>query len=112
MRSSVARNSAFFIKHWQSSSSGRFLHWSISAGEPPPIEAYGAVLKAYGRIKDADSAMHLFKEFQDSGGEPDDRLVDDAVTACIRAKQFRRALQVRSQKLSFCLLLCSLRLSR
>lgn len=46
--------------------------------------------------------MDLFQEFQRLGGEPDDRLVDVAVTACIRAQQYKRALQVScSAALSF-----------
>ena len=51
-------------------------------------------MKAYARQGDADSAIFLFQQFQEDGGEPDDRLVNVTVTACIRARQFKRALQV------------------
>ena len=66
----------------------------LLAGRSPPIGAYGAVLKAYARLRDADSAMDLLEEFQNEGGEPDDILVDMAVTACVRGGQFKRALKV------------------
>lgn len=58
------------------------------------MEAFGAVLGGYARLSDADAAMDLFQEFQERGGEPDNRLIDVAATACIRAGQFTRALQV------------------
>ena len=69
------------------------------AGRAPPIGAYGAVLKAYARLRDPDSAMDLLEEFQNEGGEPDDNLVDMAVTACVRGGQFKRALKVLTQLL-------------
>lgn len=67
---------------------------SLGVGRPPPIQAYGAVVKAYTKRRDADAAIDCFYEYQDRGGEPDETLLDMVVTACVRAGEFKRALQV------------------
>ena len=65
------------------------------AGLPPPIEAYGALVKAYARLNDATAALDLLAEFQQEGGRLDERMISMGVTACVRAGEFKRALKVR-----------------
>lgn len=61
------------------------------------MEAYGAILNAYTRKNNAAAALDLLAEFKQQGGEPDVWLTSMTVTACVRAGEFRKALQVTCQ---------------
>lgn len=66
----------------------------IPAGQPPPIEAYGAVIEGYAKQQDADAALAVLKAFFLLGGEADSRMYDIVVDVCVRTHKFQRALQV------------------
>ncbi|KAK9865371.1 hypothetical protein WJX84_012366 [Apatococcus fuscideae] len=63
-------------------------------GQPPPIEAYGAVIEGYAKQQDADAALAVLKAFFLLGGEADSRMYDIVVDVCVRTHKFQRALQV------------------
>lgn len=68
--------------------------WCTHAGQPPPIEAYGAVIEGYAKHQDADAALAVLKAFFLLGGEADSRMYDIVVDVCVRTHKFQRALQV------------------
>ena len=68
---------------------------AIAAGQPPPIEAFGAVVEGYAQQRDAEAALAVLKTFFEQGGEADARMYDIVVDVCVRAHKFQRALQVR-----------------
>ncbi|KAK9868727.1 hypothetical protein WJX84_006572 [Apatococcus fuscideae] len=63
-------------------------------GQPPPIEAYGAVIEGYAKQLDAEAALGVLKDFFELGGEADSRMYDIVVDVCVRTQKFQRALQV------------------
>ena len=67
----------------------------MSAGEPPPQQAYGALIAGYARTRDIDSALAALRTFHSVGGVPDTRMFDVLIDVCIKQGEFKRALQVR-----------------
>ena len=66
----------------------------MGAGEPPPIEAFGAVMKGYAIQRNVDAVFDVLQEFRLKGGVPDDIMLDITVNVCVRNKQYKRAMQV------------------
>ena len=82
--------------HLGPKSTNDFAHKSglFAAGQPPPIEAFGAVIEGYAKQRDAEAALAVLKTFFEQGGEADGRMYDLVVDVCVRAHKFQRALQV------------------
>ncbi|KAL3156917.1 hypothetical protein ABBQ38_001179 [Trebouxia sp. C0009 RCD-2024] len=62
--------------------------------EPAPVEAFGATIKGYARLNNAEAALDVLREFWQQGGEPDDTMFEVLVNLCVRTGEFRKALQV------------------
>lgn len=65
-----------------------------SAGLPPPLAAYGALIAGYARFKDADLALSALQDFFELGGQPDAQMFDTVLDVCVRTGRFKRAMQV------------------
>ncbi|DBA92143.1 TPA: hypothetical protein ACH3X1_015865 [Trebouxia sp. C0004] len=61
---------------------------------PAPVEAFGAIIKGYARLNQAEAALDVMRDFWQQGGEPDDSMFEVLVTLCVRTGEFRKALQV------------------
>jgi hypothetical protein len=60
---------------------------------PPPVEAYGAVVAGYARLRQVDAAVATVRAFHAVGGAPDVRMLDTLADLCVREGEFRRAWQ-------------------
>lgn len=62
-------------------------------GVPPPVEAYGAAVAGYARLRQVDAAVATVRAFHAAGGAPDVRMLDTLADLCVREGEFRRAWQ-------------------
>lgn len=65
-----------------------------TAGRPPPLGAYGALLAGHARRRNTGGALAVLQEFWERGGAPDAEMFDTVVDLCVRTGEFRRAMQV------------------
>lgn len=69
-------------------------------GVPPPVEAFGAVVTGYARLKLVAPAVQIVRRFNAAGGTPDVQMLDILVDLCVRTGEFKIAMQaVRSMEL-------------
>ena len=66
----------------------------------PPVEAYGAVVTGYVRMKMVKSAVDTVRRFHAAGGKPDIQMLDQLVDVCVRTGEYKVAMQaVRAMEL-------------
>jgi leucine-rich PPR motif-containing protein len=69
-------------------------------GVPPPVEAHGAVVAGYVRLKLVQPAVDTVRRFHASGGTPDVQMLDMLVDLCVRTGEYKTAMQaVRAMEL-------------
>jgi leucine-rich PPR motif-containing protein len=69
-------------------------------GAAPPLEAHGAVVAGYARLKLVQPAVDAVRRFHASGGTPDVQMLDTLVDVCVRTGEFKMAMQaVRAMEL-------------
>lgn len=70
-------------------------------GKPPPVEAYGAVVSGYARLKQMKSAVKAVRNFHAAGGVPDQKMLNQLVDVCIHVGDYKLAMQaIRAMELS------------
>lgn len=69
-------------------------HPHPTAGLPPPVEAFGAVVAGYARQLAVAPAVAAVKRFHAAGGSPDAPMLDILANIAIRAGDYRVAMQV------------------
>jgi len=62
-------------------------------GLPPPVEAFGAVVTGYVKLKQVNHAVDAVRRFHSAGGTPDIRMLDQLVDLCVRTGEFKVAMQ-------------------
>lgn len=62
-------------------------------GLPPPVEAFGAVVTGYVRLKLVAPAVDAVRRFHAAGGTPDVQMLDQLVDLCVRTGEFKVAMQ-------------------
>ena len=78
----------------------RACEFATRAGLAPPVEAYGAVVSGYVRLKLVDPAVQTVRRFNAAGGNPDVQMLDMLADLCVRTGEFKIAMQaVRSMEL-------------
>lgn len=78
----------------------RAAEFAKRSGLPPPVEAYGAVVSGYVRMKLVDPAVQTVRRFNAAGGNPDIQMLDMLADLCVRTGEFKIAMQaVRSMEL-------------
>jgi len=74
--------------------------FATRVGLPPPVEAFGAVVTGYARLKLVAPAVQTVRRFNAAGGTPDVQMLDMLVDLCVRTGEFKIAMQaVRSMEL-------------
>jgi pentatricopeptide repeat protein len=65
-----------------------------SQGRPPPVTAFGALVRAYVRQSNLPPALAALKQFMVLGGRPSTRLLDPVVLLCLRKGDRQAAAKV------------------
>jgi pentatricopeptide repeat protein len=79
---------------------GKACEFANRIGAPPPVEAFGAVVTGYARLKLVAPAVQTVRRFNAAGGTPDVQMLDILVDLCVRTGEFKIAMQaVRSMEL-------------
>lgn len=79
----------------------RACEFARNLGKPPPVEAYGAIVSGYARLKQVKSVVNTVRRFHAAGGIPDQKMLNQLVDVCIYAGEFKLAMQaVRAMELS------------
>lgn len=78
----------------------RAQNFATKCGREPPVEAYGAVVAGYVRLKLVNPAVDTVKKFHAIGGTPDLQMLDQLIDLCVRSGEFKVAMQaVRAMEL-------------
>lgn len=71
-----------------------------NSGTGPPVEAFGAVVAGYVRLKMVNAAVNTVRKFHAIGGEPDVQMLDQLIDLCVRTGEYKVAMQaVRAMEL-------------
>lgn len=71
-----------------------------SSGRPPPVEAYGALIRGYYRLRDLKPLIAAFRQFLRLGGRPNRKMANAVVRLCLFNGETSTALQaIRAMKL-------------
>lgn len=82
------------------SAAARAANLALSSGLPPPVEAYGALIKAYFRRKELGPLVTAFREFLSLGGIPHRSMANAVVRLCLLKGDNTTALQaIRAMRL-------------
>eukprot|EP00889_Picochlorum_renovo_P001348 jgi/Picre1/28378/NNA_003783.t1 len=66
----------------------------------PPVEAFGAVVAGYVRLKMVNAAVKTVRRFHSIGGQPDVQMLDQLIDLCVRTGDYKVAMQaVRAMEL-------------
>lgn len=66
----------------------------------PPVEAFGAVVAGYVRLKMVNAAVNTVRRFHSIGGQPDVQMLDQLIDLCVRTGDYKVAMQaVRAMEL-------------
>ena len=71
----------------------RACSFASSAGIGPPVEAFGAVVTGYVRLKSVNAAVSTVRKFHSVGGQPDAQMLDQLVDLCVRTGEYKVAMQ-------------------
>jgi len=71
----------------------RACNFASSAGIGPPVEAFGAVVTGYVRLKSVNAAVNTVRKFHSIGGTPDAQMLDQLVDLCVRTGEYKVAMQ-------------------
>ena len=72
----------------------RWLAWMRSASVPPDTRTYNIALKLSREVRQWQMALHFLQEMRDVRVAPNDRSLNTAIDACIRAGQLQTGLQL------------------
>lgn len=62
-------------------------------GEPPPLEAYGALVAGYSRLRLVEQAVGAVRRYHAAGGSPDVRMLQSLADVCVRTGEYKVAMQ-------------------
>lgn len=65
-----------------------------SPGHPPPVEAYGALVAGYARLRQVRAAVGAVRRYHGAGGSPDVRMLRALADVCVREGEYKVAMQV------------------
>jgi pentatricopeptide repeat protein len=71
----------------------RACSFAASLGTGPPVEAFGAVVTGYVRLKSVNAAVNTVRKFHSLGGQPDAQMLDQLVDLCVRTGEYKVAMQ-------------------
>jgi pentatricopeptide repeat protein len=71
----------------------RACNFASNAGIGPPVEAFGAVVTGYVRLKSVNAAVNTVRKFHSIGGTPDAQMLDQLVDLCVRTGEYKVAMQ-------------------
>ena len=78
----------------------RTCNFAAKCGTEPPVEAFGAVVAGYVRLKMVNSAVQAVRKFHSVGGKPDVQMLDQLIDLCVRTGEYKVAMQaVRAMEL-------------
>lgn len=78
----------------------RACRFAANCGMDPPVEAFGAVVAGYVRLKMVNPAVSTVRRFHSIGGEPDVQMLDQLIDLCVRTGEYKVAMQaVRAMEL-------------
>lgn len=78
----------------------RACNFASKANIGPPVEAFGAVVSGYVRLKLVRPAVETVRKFHGLGGTPDIQMLDQLIDLCIRTGDYKVAMQaVRAMEL-------------
>lgn len=63
-------------------------------GQPPPVEAYGALVAGYARLRQAQPALGAVRRYHAAGGAPDKRMLETLADVSLRVGEYKVAMQV------------------
>lgn len=61
--------------------------------QPPPVEAYGALVAGYARLQHVELAVRAVRRFHAAGGTPDEQMLDQLAELGVRTGEFKVAMQ-------------------
>ena len=71
----------------------RACSFASRSGTGPPVEAFGAVVTGYVRLKSVNAAVSTVRRFHSLGGQPDAQMLDQLVDLCVRTGEYKVAMQ-------------------
>ena len=71
----------------------RACSFASNTGAGPPVEAFGAVVTGYVRLKSVNAAVNTVRKFHSMGGQPDAQMLDQLVDLCVRTGEYKVAMQ-------------------
>lgn len=71
----------------------RACSFASSSGMGPPVEAFGAIVTGYVRLKSVNAAVNTVRKFHSLGGQPDAQMLDQLVDLCVRTGEYKVAMQ-------------------
>lgn len=61
------------------------------------MEAYGALVAGYARLRMVTPAVDAVRRYHSAGGSPDVRMLESLADVCVRQGEYKVALQVRQE---------------
>ena len=66
----------------------------FSAGQLAPVEAFGALVQGYARLRQVDAAVDAVRRYHAAGGVPDVRMLRALADVCVKMGEYKVAMQV------------------
>jgi pentatricopeptide repeat protein len=102
----IAHNQLVWLYCWEGqmdeaeAATVRATQLAASAGLPAPVEAYGALIRGYYRLRQLPPLLVAFRRFMRLGGRPNRRMANAVVRLCLVNGETSTALQaIRAMKL-------------
>ncbi len=64
------------------------------AGQSPPVEAFGALVAGYARMRQVEAAVDAVRRYHAAGGAPDVHMLRSLADVCVRMGEYKVAMQV------------------